>query len=78
MPRYYFDVQEADQFVRDDVGVVLPDIESARDQATRALTEIARDTLPGTLRREIAIEVTDETRAPLLRAGLSFELRKLA
>jgi hypothetical protein len=77
MPRYYFDLHEADQFVRDDVGVVLPDIEAARDQATRALTEIARDTLPGTLRREIAIEVTDETRAPLLRAGLSFELRKL-
>ena len=78
MPRYYFDVQEGDQFVPDEVGLVLPDLESARDQATRALVEIARDTLPGTFRREIAIEVKDESSGPLLRAGLSFELRKLA
>ena len=77
MPRYYFDMQEGDRFVPDEVGVVLPDIESARDQTTRALAEIARDTLPGTFRREIAIEVTDEARAPLLHARLTFELRKL-
>ncbi|HEX2725933.1 MAG TPA: hypothetical protein VHN20_08960 [Beijerinckiaceae bacterium] len=78
MPRYYFDVCEGDHFVPDDVGLVLPNLETARDQATRALAEIARDTLPGTVQREIAIEVKDHARAPLLRAGLSFELRKLA
>lgn len=78
MPRYYFDMQEGDRVVPDEVGVVFPDIESARDQATRALAEIARDTFPGALRREIAIDVKDDTRAPLLRARLTFELRKLA
>jgi hypothetical protein len=78
MPRYYFDVHEGDHFVPDEVGLVLPNLETARDQATRALAEIARDTLPGTLQREIAIEVKDETKVPLLRAGLSFALRKLA
>jgi hypothetical protein len=78
MPHYYFDVREEDRLLRDDVGLFFPDIEAARDQATRALTEIARDTLPGTVHREIAIEVKDEAREPLLCAELSFELRKLA
>jgi hypothetical protein len=78
MPRYYFDVHEGDRLIPDDIGLVLPDIETARDQATRALAEMARETAPGTARRDIAIEVTDDARTPLLRAGLSFEMRKLA
>ena len=78
MPRYFFDMQDGDRFVPDEVGVVFPDIESARDQATRTLAEIARDTFPGTFRREIAVEVKDDARAPLLHARLTFELRKLA
>ena len=77
MPRYYFDVRDGDRFVPDEVGLVFPDIATARDQATRALAEMARDLLPGTVRREVAIEVKDESRALLLCAGLSFELRKL-
>lgn len=64
-------------FVPDEVGLVFPDVATARDQATRVLAEMARDLLPGTVRREVAIEVKDESRALLLRAGLSFEMRKL-
>ena len=42
MPRYYFDVREEGRLLPNDVGLVFPDIEAARDQATRTLTEIAR------------------------------------
>ena len=64
--------------VTDDEGLVFPSVEAARDQATRAVAEMARDLLPGSVSREIAIEVKNEAREPLLRAGLSFELLKLA
>jgi hypothetical protein len=39
---------------------------------------MAKDVLPGSVRREIAIEVSDETRLPLLRAALAFEVERLA
>ena len=73
MPRYYFDSRDGDSFIEDDEGVEFPDLETARDQATAALADMARDVLPGSLRRELAIEVRDEHRDPLLRTSLVFE-----
>ena len=43
MPRFYFDVRDGDRFTHDDEGVELVGIEAARDEATRALGEIARE-----------------------------------
>ncbi|WP_445219600.1 DUF6894 family protein [Bradyrhizobium sp. Pa8] len=43
MKRYYFDIRDGSQFIRDDEGVELPDIESARQEATAALSEITRE-----------------------------------
>jgi hypothetical protein len=73
MPRYYFDTRDGERLVRDEVGVVLPSVEAARDQAAVALAEIAKDALPGSTRREIAIEVRDGV--PLLRTCLRFEVK---
>lgn len=76
MPRYYFDVRDG-HLTEDDVGIEFDGIEAARDEAARALGEMARDVLPGSAVREIAIQVRDGTREPLLRTVLRFEVERL-
>ena len=57
MPRYYFDTRDDEKFIPDEVGIVFSGIEAARDEAARGLAEMARDVLPGKVRRELAVEV---------------------
>jgi hypothetical protein len=75
VPRYFFDTRDGDTFVADDLGVVLPSLEAARDQAAVALAEMAKEVLPGSIRRKISIEVRDD--APVLSTSLVFEAVKL-
>jgi hypothetical protein len=77
VPRFYFDIRDGDQFIRDDEGLDYPNIEAARDAATAALAEMAKEALPGAERYHIAIEVRDEAKEPLLIAALTFEIRIL-
>jgi uncharacterized protein DUF6894 len=56
MPRYYFDTRDGAEFVRDEIGIELDGVEAARDEATRGLADFARDALPGSIRRELAVE----------------------
>ena len=72
MPLYFFDTRDNDTFIEDDIGVELPDIEGVKTQAALSLTELARDVLPGSMRRDLAVEVRDE-RQPVLKAKLRFE-----
>jgi hypothetical protein len=78
MPRYYFDHRDGNSFISDDEGLEFDGIKAVRDEATRALAGIAKDELPGSVRREIAIEVRDEASRPVLRAALWFEVQTLA
>lgn len=50
----------------------LSDLEAVKVQAARSLAELARDVLPGSIRRDLAVEVRDE-RQPVLKATLVFE-----
>ena len=77
MPRYYFDVRVGDNFTEDREGLEFAGIEAAQDEAVRALGEMAKDALPGAVEREMAVEVRDERKQPLLRADLSFYMRRL-
>jgi hypothetical protein len=72
LPGYFFDSRDDATFVQDNEGLVFPDFEAARDEAARALAEMAKDALPGSVRGELAIEVRDET-DPVLRTSLVFE-----
>jgi hypothetical protein len=74
MKPYYFDMRDGDAFIADDMGVLLPS-EAARDQAAVALAGMAKEALPGTVRRELAIEVRDGE--PVLRTSLVFEAQRL-
>ena len=75
---YFFDTRDGNDFIRDELGLELDGIESARDHATAGLADLAHDAIPGSVRRELAVEVSDEHRKPLLRATLWFEVAILA
>ena len=72
MARYYFDTRENGNLITDEIGVDLPGIEAARNEAARSLAELALDVLPSTVRKELAVEVRDESH-PVVRATLTFE-----
>lgn len=72
MPRYFFDTRDHDDFIEDDVGIEYPDLEVVKAEAARSLAELARDVLPGSLKREPAVEVRDDHGA-VLKARMTFE-----
>lgn len=43
MPLYFFDTRDGDDFIEDDVGLELPDLERAKIVAAKSLAELARD-----------------------------------
>jgi hypothetical protein len=69
---YFFDTRDNDDFIEDDVGLELPDLEAVKVQSGKALAELARDVIPGSVRRHLSIEVRDEE-GPLLIAMMMFE-----
>jgi hypothetical protein len=72
MPLYFFDTRDNDDFIEDDIGVELPDLDAVKVEAGRAMGELARDVLPGSVSRELAIEARDESH-PVFKALLRFE-----
>ena len=62
MSRYYFDLLDGEDFVKDDEGMELPDIGSAHIEATESLTDMVKDiTTRGSnpLGHPMSIEVSD-------------------
>jgi hypothetical protein len=74
MALFFFDTRDNSNFVRDEIGLDLDGIDAVRDEATRGLADLARDALPGTIRRELAVEVRDYADQAVLRAALWFEV----
>jgi hypothetical protein len=77
MALYFFDTRDNDLFIKDDVGVELPDLEAVKEQSALLLAELARDVLPASLQRTLTVEVRDE-RQPVMLAKLLFEAIVLA
>ena len=76
MPRYYFDSRDDDMFIADDEGLDFSSLDDVKAQATTALTELAKDVLPGSVARTLAIEVRDDL-GPVLRIALRFEIEHI-
>ena len=76
MPRYSFDTIDGGRFISDESGIELPNIQAARAEAARSLTDIARDMSPDD-RREVVVEVSDDEGRPLFRTALYFEIEDL-
>jgi hypothetical protein len=76
MPHFFFDTICDQDLARDEVGIELPDLEAARQEAIRVLPDIARDELPNDgNRRDIMTDVRDETGRVVFTAQLSFTAR---
>jgi len=71
MPRYFFHTQDGRRYP-DDEGTELPDLESARLEATRIMAELLKEQPQGFLDTgRLRVEVTDESRRPLLQLDVS-------
>jgi hypothetical protein len=77
MPQYFFDTRDGPELLRDEEGLELDGIQQAKE-AARGLLDLARDLIPGSESRDLAIDVRDGRNVPLLRAALSFEVAVLA
>jgi hypothetical protein len=77
MTRYFFDTRDNGTFIEDEVGLDLIDLEAAKKQAAISLAELARDVLPGSIKRVLAVEVRNPMH-PILRDVLTFEATILA
>ena len=72
MALYFFDTRDDGMFVEDEIGIEYPDLEAVKVEAVRSLAELARDVIPGQMKRELAIEVRDAF-GPVLWARMTFE-----
>lgn len=66
MPRYYFDVQDDDGWSVDEVGIELPDMDSAIREARRAIADMMRDALREQSGEGILIRIRDGADGPVL------------
>lgn len=76
MPRFYFDTRDNDGFVADDSGHDLASVQIAKEEAARALVDLARDVLPAAVVRTLfnrPIDVRDD-QGPVLWAILRFDV----
>ena len=76
MPLYFFNTRDNDDMVEDHIGTECRDLEAAKIEAAMTLAGLARDVLPGSSRRELAIEVRDD-QGPVLMARMTFEAKML-
>ena len=74
---YFFDTRDNGSFIEDDVGIDCTDLEAVKDQAAMSLAELARDVLPGSIKRVLSVEVRTAIQ-PILKDVLTFESIVLA
>ena len=77
MPRYYFDVHDGNEPHTDMVGAELADDHAAREEATKTITNLAKEQLPhdGSHRR-ITIAVRCGDGRTLLDETLAFDINQ--
>src|SRR3954470_13225017 len=74
MPRYHFDFHDGARFTPDETGVELDGIKAARQEAARRLADLSPEILLDDDRRDVVIEVKDETGQRVLVAKLSVSI----
>jgi hypothetical protein len=71
MTRYFFDIQDGDARIPDEEGMIFPNVEAAREEATMSLADLARDRVRERRACSMAIEVRDE-KGPVAEASLEW------
>jgi hypothetical protein len=78
VPRFYFDVREDGNVIRDENGLEFGSLEAAEREAVQCAAEIGRDRLPKGDTREISVEVRDEHGERALTVTVSLNVRREA
>ena len=76
MPRYFIDLHDGANLVRDREGFDLPDLAAAQAQAVRMMTRIAQGLTDPQQRQDYVIAVRDEQGAVRLRLRLSYDIER--
>jgi hypothetical protein len=74
MPTFYFDFEDG-HVVKDDDGIVLPDIAAAEREAVDAAVALARDVLSDQS-RTVRIKVRNEAKELVLAAVVTLEISR--
>lgn len=74
MPRYFIDLHDGANLIRDRDGFDLPDLAAARAKAVRLLTRVAQGLTDTVQRQDYVIAVRDEQGAVRLRLRLSYDV----
>ncbi|MGU3663299.1 DUF6894 family protein [Methylobacterium sp. A49B] len=74
MPRYFIDLHDGANLVRDHEGYDLPDLAAARAQAVRILTRLAQGLTDPVERQDFIIAVRDADGLVRLRLRLSYDV----
>ncbi|MEF2551343.1 hypothetical protein VQ042_08200 [Aurantimonas sp. A2-1-M11] len=73
MPLYFFDVQDRDAFIEDDIGFECANREAVRNTALEALPDMARGLDPEGRQHTITVTARDEAGRYVFRASLTME-----
>ncbi|WP_342109966.1 DUF6894 family protein [Methylobacterium sp. SI9] len=74
MPRYFIDIHDGTNLVRDQEGFDVPDLTAARTQAVRMMTRIAQGLSDPQERQDYVIAVRDAQGVVRLRLRLSYDI----
>ena len=74
MPRYFIDLHDGANLVRDHQGCDLPDLAAAQAQAVRMMTRVAQGLTDPQVRQDYVIAVRDAQGAVRLRLRLSYDV----
>jgi hypothetical protein len=74
VPRYFIDLHDGANLVRDREGFDLPDLSAARTQAVRILTRLAQGLADPMERQDYVLAVRDDQGAVRLRLRLSYDV----
>lgn len=74
LPKFFFDIDDGKHVLIDNLGTELPDETSAREEATKTLVDMGRDSIPGDgPKRTLRITVRGPTGGPLFELVLDFD-----
>ncbi|GEP09925.1 DUF6894 family protein [Methylobacterium gnaphalii] len=77
MPRYFIDLHDGANFVKDRVGFDVPDADAVRARLLGVVSRYARDMSADEDRQDLFVIVRDEADRILLRAHLSLDFESL-
>ncbi len=73
VPRFFIDLHDGSNLVRDKEGFDLPDLDAARAQAARIMTRIAQGIVEGPERQDYVLAVRTEDGIVRLRMRMSLD-----